>query len=128
MRRRAPSTLVEVIRRAIIRAIVVTIALAIGYGVTSLVIVTSMPSADVERPTAEHSPEWALDRAVDRDLVCWTSAAPKRYADAIPTHVIWQHVDGRTVVSSRLVDPALETLFADGKLDGWAIAFCHTAN
>ena len=58
--------------------------------------------------------------------MCWKGAAPTRYADTIPTHVIWQHADGRTVVSSRLVGPALDTLFADGTLEGRTVAFCHT--
>lgn len=127
MARRAPSTLAEAVRRAIVRAVIVTAALAVGYGVTSLVTVTRPPSGDVmaERPTAEGSPSAAMAEAERRGLVCWTSAAPDRYADAVPTHVVWHRADGRAVVSARLVGPALDTLFGDGDLAGRPIAFCH---
>lgn len=54
---------------------------------------------------------------------CWTGKAP---ADVdMPGHVIWQHPDGRTVYSARLVGPALDTIFADGNLPGRAVAFCR---
>lgn len=126
MRRRAPSTLAEAIRGAIVRAVMMTAALVLGYDIASshLVIVTRPPST--ERPTVEASPADALAEAADRGLACWQGPAPRRFAEAVPTHVVWQHVGGRTVVSSRLVGPALETLFADGTLEGRAVAFCHT--
>lgn len=132
-RTEAPATLAEAIRRGITRALVITLSLAVGY-VTMSTLVTMTRSAEAPgsaevmdiREHAEHSPAWATERAERRGLECWNGPAPKRYAEAVPTHVIWQHADGRTVVSSRLVGPALDTLFADGTLDGQAIAFCHT--
>lgn len=74
----------------------------------------------VERPPAEGSPSTVFDRHADD---CWTGEAP---ADVdYPGAVIWQHPDGRTVYSTRLVDQALDTLFADGDLPGRPIAFCR---
>lgn len=127
MRRRPPNTLAEAIGRAILRAIMVTAALVLAYdAATRLVIVTRSPSPEVDRPTAAGSPAAALAEADARGLACWQGPAPRRYADDVPTHVVWQHVDGRTVVSSRLVGPALDTLFGDGELEGAPVAFCHS--
>lgn len=131
MAHRAPSTLAEAVGRAIVRAIVATVTLGAAlviapHLVTSTRVDVRPPSTPSARPTADGSPAAALAEAAERDLVCWTSAAPRRFADDIPTHVVWQRPSGRAIVSARLVGPALETLFGDGHLSGRAIAFCHT--
>ena len=54
---------------------------------------------------------------------CWRGEAPDDVD--MPGHVVWQHPDGRTVYSARLVGSALDTLFGDGDLAGRPIAFCR---
>ena len=54
---------------------------------------------------------------------CWQGEAPEDVD--MPGHVVWQHPDGRTVYSARLVGPALDTLFGDGNLAGSPVAFCR---
>lgn len=74
----------------------------------------------VERPAAEGAPATVLEQHADD---CWTGEAPEG-AD-FPGAVIWQHPDGRTVYSKRLVGPALDAIFGEGDLPGRVIAFCR---
>ena len=77
----------------------------------------------LERPPAPHTQNAIFaDHPVDGQN-CWTGDAPK---DVVyPGHVIWQHPDGKTVYSKKLVDPALDAIFGDGDLEGRPIAFCR---
>lgn len=131
-RRREAATLAEAVRRALAKAVTLTACLALGAMVATLasdlVTETRPPAGDVmaERPTAEGSPSAAMAEAERRGLTCWHGDAPTRYAEAVPTHVVWQRPSGHAVVSSRLVGPALDTLFGDGSLAGQPIAFCHS--
>lgn len=72
------------------------------------------------RPMAPQSPAGMLAAHPQ----CWTGEAPPAMRGKIPGHVLWQHTDGRTVYSARLVSPALDSLFSDGTLPGRAVAFC----
>ena len=73
-----------------------------------------------DRAPVTTSPAYLLDQHGDD---CWTGEQP---ADVdFPGHVIWQHPDGRTVYSARLVGPALDAIFGDGDLQGDIVAFCR---
>lgn len=70
--------------------------------------------------SVQSSPQTAYEKHAED---CWTGDAP---ADVeYPGHVIWQHPDGTTVYSARLVDDALDAIFGDGDLAGSPIAFCR---
>lgn len=96
------------------------LALLVGtFMLAQALIPASMTYGD-SAPTLPHQPSRA-EVLVERHA-CWTGDAPDNVD--VPGHVVWQHPDGRTVYSARLVGPALDTLFADGNLPGRAIAFC----
>jgi hypothetical protein len=105
-------------RRMAVAAVILT-------GLSPLVTMTSGQAPDVmtDRPMAPHSPSAALAAHPD----CWVGEAPADQRGRIPGAVIWQHPDGRTVYSRRLVGPALDAMFADGSLPGRPIAFCPAA-
>lgn len=75
------------------------------------------------RPPVANAPATVLEKHADD---CWTGTPPLDQVDTIPGAVIWQHPDGRAVYSTKLVGPALDTLFADGDLPGQPVAFCRT--
>lgn len=88
-----------------------------------LVVVTFMPVEETQQPLAPPAPTQSRAEVLVERHGCWTGDAP---ADVeIPGHVVWQHADGRTVYSERLVGPALDTLFGEGNLPGHAVAFCR---
>lgn len=76
-----------------------------------------------EKPPAPHSPSAVLEQHPIDGINCWNGEMPKDVD--FPGHVIWQHLDGKTVYSKKLVGPALDAIFADGDLTGKPIAFCR---
>lgn len=88
--------------------------------IASAFMLTYEVPAPEQRDPAMGSPQAVLaEHAAD----CWTGEQPDDVES--PGAVIWQHPDGRTVYSTTLVGPALDTLFADGDLPGRPIAFCR---
>ena len=110
------------------RAVVVTLAIVAALLVThwlsagaQSIAFEDAPSAP-EKPLPKSSPEYVLGQHADD---CWQGDPPADMVGEMPGHVIWQHTNGSTVYSSRLVEPALDTIFADGDLPGTPIAFCR---
>lgn len=99
--------------------------LYLALGVGAFVLGSSLLPTPMEYDDHKALPEDSQSRAevlVER-YGCWSGEAPPDVD--MPGHVVWQHADGRTVYSERLVGPALDTLFGDGDLAGRPIAFCR---
>lgn len=114
--------------------LIAPLGLSLGFVVTAIILVfvlghgedaksnTGVTVMDI-RENAKHSSAAVLEKHPVDGVNCWTGEAPKDVA--YPGHVIWQKPDGYTVYSAKLVDPALNTLFGNGKLAGHPIAFCR---
>lgn len=122
----------KVIMKSLLKACVLTWALAMGYVVMSHTTPTgsvdSGPDAIMAiRPHAEGSPAAVLARMGDR---CWQGAAPADMEGKMPGHVIVRFKEdgpgGKVVVrGERIVGKALDQIFNhnDWHLD--VIAFCR---
>lgn len=117
-------TLAQAMTLGVIRAITGTLVaatlLVAAPMLTGLVDETRPGEA---RPLAAGSPSAVMAEAEAEGVECWQGEAPDDVD--VPGSVVWQYVDGRTVRSARLVQPALEKLFGAGNLPGRPVAFCR---
>lgn len=111
-------TLPHMLRMAVLRAVFITAVIVLTAAWASRV-----PTAPVERPTAEGSPRALVEAMGDR---CWTGAAPADMTGKIPGHVVFQKgFSGARVGGPAMVGKALDQLF-NGADNGLTIyAFCR---
>lgn len=112
-------TLPHMLRTAVLRAVLVTVAIAWG-----LALVSRMSTAPVaERPAPEGSPRAVVEAMGDR---CWTGAAPADMEGKMPGHVIYQkNASGALVGGSVMVGKALEQTFSGIDHGLTVYAFCR---
>lgn len=127
-RKDRPAALGAALARGARRAAVTTLVIAAAFLLTHWLTggAQSMTFEDApaapEKPLPKSSPAYVLGQHADD---CWQGDPPADMVGEIPGAVIWQHTNGSTVYSTRLVGPALDTIFGDGDLAGTPIAFCR---